>query len=319
MNAIGAVLTGFLLVAGQFASLVQEHVSAVQRGIVQPLTDVVGGVTTLADRLTRSKGDALGQAPPAFVQFPSRGRTLLVPSECRFAQNRYDVVVHFHGADTTVEPLFERSQINAVFLIQNWGVGSGAYEDRLADPGSLDRMLSGVREDVAKYCQNSELSVGRLALSAWSAGYGAIGKILAREADADRVDTVLLADGLHVGYEPGKRHQLNSLQMEPFTLFSYQAAAGEKLMGITHSAIVPPGYASTTQTADYLLKVQGLDRQPTRVPASRPGMVLVSHAEQGSFYVRGYEGGDAPAHCHHLYGLGETLLPLLKARWSTSG
>lgn len=316
MNAIGAVLTGFLLVAGQFGSLVQEHVHAVRRGIVQPLTEVVGGVTTLAERLRRAKRHALDATSPAFVQFSSRGRLLMIPSDCRFDRNRYDLVVHFHGAESTVEPLVERARINAVFVIHNWGVGSGAYEERFADPGSLDRLLDGVRHDVAKYCQNDELTQGRLALSAWSAGYGAIGKILAREADADRVDTVLLADGLHVGYEPGNRRQLNSLQMEPFTLFSYQAAAGERLMAITHSAIVPPGYASTTQTADYLLRVQGLEREPTRVPMARPGMVLVSHAEQGSFYVRGYEGADAPAHCHHLYGLGETLWPLLRARWT---
>jgi hypothetical protein len=316
MNAIGAVLTGLLLVIGQFSSLVEQHVSAVRRGIAAPLTAAVGGVTTLAERVTLSKGLALGQAPPAFVRLASRGRTLLVPSECRFENNRYDVVVHFHGADSTVDPLFERSQINAVFLIHNWGAGSGAYEDRLSDPRSLDRLLAGIRANVTEHCQNSELVQGRLALSAWSAGYGAVGKVLAREADARRVDSVLLADGLHVGYEQGRRRELNSLQMEPFTLFSYEAAAGEKLMGITHSAIVPPGYASTTQTADYLLRTQGLERSSTRIPTSRPGMVLVSHAEQGSLYVRGYEGADAPAHCHHLYGLGETLLPLLKRRWS---
>jgi hypothetical protein len=45
-------------------------------------------------------------------------------------------------------------------------------------------------------------------------------------------------------------------------------------------------------------------------------MVLVSHAEQGGLFVRGFDGGDAAAHCHHLYGLGDTVLPLLKARWS---
>jgi hypothetical protein len=245
MNAIGAVLTGLLLVLTQLTTLLQQHVTAVHRGLARPLTQVVGGAATLRDRLARlPKGGTLGDESPAFVHVPTRGRTISIPSECQFEKGRYDLVLHFHGANTTVEPIFERSQINAVFAVLNWGIGSGAYEDKFGDPGSFERMLNVVQSEVSKHCQ-TDVAVGRIALSAWSAGYGAIGKILAREADARRIDAVLLADGLHVGYEPNARTELNSLQMEPFTLFSYEAAAGEKLMAITHSAIIPPGYAST--------------------------------------------------------------------------
>jgi hypothetical protein len=319
MNHIGAVLTGLLLVVGQLTATVQQHVSAVHRGLTEPLTQVVGHVTTLKQRLAdiAQRGNRLGDQPPVFIQVPSRGRTILIPAECRFDRNRYDVVLHFHGANSTVEPIVERAKINAVFVILNWGIGSGAYEDRFADPGALDRMLAAVDQQVDEQCQNDSLALGRLALSAWSAGYGAVGRILSREAEAARVDAVLLSDGLHTGYEPGKKSELNSLQMEPFTLFSYEAVAGEKLMVVTHSAIVPPNYASTTQTADYLLKAHGMKRKAARIPAARPGMVLTSFAEQSGFFVRGYDGGDAPAHCHHLYGMGETVLPLLRAHWES--
>lgn len=315
MSSFAAVLTGLLLVISQLASFVEHHVAGIHHGLTGPLTHVVGEVSTLKARLGLRAGARLGDQPQDFIALPSRGRLILIPGECRFDQQRYDLVLHFHGANTTVQPIFERAQINAVFVVFNWGIGSGAYEDKFADPGALDRTLAAVQEQIAEQCQTAQLQLGRLALSAWSAGYGAVGRILSREADAKRVDAVLLADGLHVGYEPTNRRELNSLQMEPFTLFAYEASSSEKLMVVTHSAIVPPGYASTTQTADYLLRSQGVSRNAARIPMSRPGMVMTSHAETGSLYVRGYEGGDAPAHCHHLYAMGETMLPLLRSRW----
>lgn len=314
MNVFGAVVTGLLLAASQLSVGFEQQVARVQHGLAGPLSSLSEHVSALKQQLRRS-GSSLDEQPSTFTSVPTRGRTIMIPAECHFQNQRYDLYIHFHGANATVEPIFERAGINAVFTILNWGIGSGAYEDRFSDPGALDHMLAAVREEVRDKCQNPELDLGRLAIGGWSAGYGAVGKILGREADAQRVDSVLLADGLHAGYEPGKPSELNSLQMEPFALFSYEAAAGEKLMAITHSAIVPPGYASTTQTADYLLRAQGLARKTTRVPMTRPGMVLSSHAEQGNFFVRGFDGGDAPAHCHHLYAFGETLLPLLRSRW----
>ena len=40
------------------------------------------------------------------------------------------------------------------------------------------------------------------------------------------------------------------------------------------------------------------------------------HAELGSFFVDGYAGGDARAHCTHLYAIGDTLWTRLRERWS---
>src|SRR5207244_3237469 len=47
--------------------------------------------------------------------------------------------------------------------------------------------------------------LGRLALSAWSAGYGSVSAILRVPTNAKRVDAVLLADGLHSDFV-GRTH-----------------------------------------------------------------------------------------------------------------
>ncbi|HLV21620.1 MAG TPA: hypothetical protein VKZ49_12085 [Polyangiaceae bacterium] len=318
MNLVGALVTGLLLLAGHLGAAAVEPTTAsrVQAGLLSPMLQAV---ERLSPRLwvepTRAGAPPrLDETPPPFVKIATRGRTIMIPSDCRFA-GRYDLLIHFHGATSTMEPLLERSGLYAVFVVLNLGNGSGAYEDRFAGPAAFDGLLAAVDARVKEHCHLEQPAADRIALSAWSAGYGAIWKILARERDAQRIDAVLLADGLHAGFEPGHRGQVNGLQMQPFTLFSYEAAAGERLMAITHSHIVPPGYASTTQTADHLLYANGLERQTVSLAYSRKGMVATSRAERGGFFVEGFEGQDARAHCDHLYGLGETLLPLLEQRW----
>jgi hypothetical protein len=89
-------------------------------------------------------------------------------------------------------------------------------------------------------------------------------------------------------------------------------------MAITHTAIVPPDYASTTQTADYLIRSAGATRRPVYVEFSRPGMVQSSSAALGALHVMGYGGGDEAAHCDQLHAIGDTLFPLLRAHWRQS-
>jgi len=94
-----------------------------------------------------------------------------------------------------------------------------------------------------------------------SAGYGAILHIIDRAKDAARVDAVLLADGMHVGFEPVGFRKVSAISMAPFTLFADEAIAGKKLFAITHSTIQTP-YASTTETAEFLARHRGLAGRP---------------------------------------------------------
>jgi hypothetical protein len=244
------------------------------------------------------------------------GRVVSLPNGCRTVSHPFDLLVHFHGAPTSLEPTFERSDIDGVLVILNLGIGSGKYDEAFRYPGSFDAMLARTTAALHDMCPKVS-TVNRIGLSAWSAGYGAVFRILDHEKDAKRVDAVLLADGLHANFEPGGEweHRIVVEQLAPFITFADEAVAGKKLFALTHSAITTP-YASTTQTSDFLLAQENVDRVPVNTPAPRPGMTPRSRGDAGNFHVMGFDGGNEQAHCDHLHAFGDTLLPYLKQRWS---
>jgi hypothetical protein len=213
-----------------------------------------------------------------------------------------------------LEAAFDKSGIDGVLVIYNWGIGSGAYEDPFAAPGMFNQVLTNITNGVRELCPTAAVPK-RIGLSGWSAGYGAIWRILDRANDAAKVDSVLLSDGLHAGFVGNERERnVNPAQMAAFELFADQAVADKRLFAITHSTIETP-YASTTETSTYLLDAAGVDRIQVSMPGPRPDMELTSRADRGSFHVRGFAGQDKPAHANQLYAFGDLLLPYLRERW----
>ena len=124
----------------------------------------------------------------------------------------------------------------------------------------------------------------------------------------DRVDGILLADGLHASYVEGdtpersfeRAPELVAEDLEVFVRFAAAAAAGRKQMWVTHSEVFPGTYASTTETADYLLGQLGLTRMPV-LKAGPIGMQQLSEVEQAGFHLAGFAGNSAPDHLDHNY------------------
>ena len=86
--------------------------------------------------------------------------------------------------------------------------------------------------------------------------------------------------------------------MAGFLTFAQAAADAKKVFVVTHSA-QPTPYASTTETADYLLASVGLERSSLIVSADAP-FSQVSRAGRGGFAVLGFAGASGPAHLFHL-------------------
>jgi hypothetical protein len=275
--------------------------------------------------IDQALGYGLAPEAPAFdpaLDSPKRhvtanGRVIALPNGCRTVSHPYDLLVHFHGAPTAVEPAFERSEIDGALVILNLGIGSGKYDQEFQYGGSFDGMLARLNVVMKELCPTAVSAPRRIALSGWSAGYGAVFRILDRPRDAARIDAVLLADGLHAGFEPGARGErhVSVAQMAPFVGFADEAVAGNKLFALTHSAIGTP-YASTTETADFLIGQESLERQTAQARSFRPGMTLRSRVDRNGFHVLGFGGVNEAAHCDHLHAFGDTLLPYLKERWS---
>jgi hypothetical protein len=309
MRVLAAIALGYFLVVGKLGG--QAPTPPLAGGLMEPARAELDRTLSVSLEQRRDFDPQL-DTPKRRVAPGSR--VISLSAGCRAAQKPYDLLIHFHGAPPQLESAFEKSGIDGVLVVYNWGIGSGAYEDAFAAPGSFAQILSNITNGVRELCPDAA-KPKRIGLSAWSAGYGAVWRILDRDSDAARIDSVLLSDGLHAGFVGNERErQVNPAQMAAFELFADQAVVDKRLFAITHSSIATP-YASTTETSSYLLDAEGVPRIALNMPGPRPDMELISRADRGSFHVRGFAGQDKPAHCNQLYAFGDLLLPYLKERW----
>lgn len=257
-----------------------------------------------------AKAQRASQANPMTVLMRT-GNWFVYSHGCDTVREQLNVIIHFHGAHTTVIPRYLASGLDAVLVIVNLGLFSGPYTDAFALRANVDGLLDRVQRSVGEQCQGASPRITRLALSSWSAGYGAIEQFLRYRPE--RVDAVLLADGLHVGFTDKRNRMVNVNALDVFVQFARKATHGEKLMSITHSGIIPVEYAGAAETAMALSQAA---HAPTwTVNENRNGMQQVTAARRGDFYVEGYAGNDKAAHSRHLYSIGMTSFARLREYW----
>ena len=235
------------------------------------------------------------EMPPGRREKLSTG-TLFIPEGVK-TDGRVPLFVHFHSAAWLPEVAASRRQV-AVISVQ-LGTGSSVYAKPFADAKAFHELL---KEAESK----GGVKFGTVGLTAWSAGYGAVRAILRDKEAYERVSFVLLIDGMHAGYEKGGEKKLLAEDLAVFARFAEGAAGGKKQMIVTHSEIVPDGYASTTETADYLLHHLGLKREEVKKDGPMKTRQL-SEARKGGFTLIGYAGDAAADHADQLHSLPEYL------------
>jgi hypothetical protein len=244
------------------------------------------------------------------------GRTdLYIPTFFHPEDGTYDLIVHFHGLSAAQESNVERSHVNAVVASINLGIGSGAYEEAFKEPWSFPHLVKVLEKAIAKSGRTDGAHVGRIALSAWSAGYGSVSAILRVPANAKRIDAVLLADGLHSDYTDERRHVVDDGPLAKYAKVAQEAMAGERLFALTHSSILTTGYPNTTETIGELLKLVGVEKEPMVSDGPR-GMLEIYESHRGDFHVKGFLGTGVKDHIDHIWGMNETLFPYLREYWS---
>ncbi|HJO38127.1 MAG: hypothetical protein QGG24_08490 [Vicinamibacterales bacterium] len=238
--------------------------------------------------------------------------TLFVPGNFS-GQEIVPLIVNFHHAYWLGEHYVSQLVPDAALVMVPLGAGSRIYSDAFADPDVFSTMIDEV-ELALEWIGGGETTVGKILLSSFSAGYGATRAILRHPEHYARVDGILLADGLHAAYVEGaapprpggESPAVVAEDLEVFARFAADAVAERKLMWVTHSEVFPGTYASTTETADYLLGRLGLARAPG-LSEGPVGMQQLSAVEQGSFLLAGFAGNTAPDHLDHQYALGHWL------------
>ena len=233
--------------------------------------------------------------------------TLIVPEGYTPREGRVDLVVHFHGAEATIErALAESGWSSAVVVVNRRGLSS-AYAIPFDDPKLFARILERAREAFRADAGAEPPEIGRLVVSSFSAGFGAVRAILAVPDHFDRIDALVLADTLYCGYHEPKskrsKRRPDPALMDGFRRFAAEATAGRKAMLVTHSAQVPEGYASTTETADDLIRHADLRSEPADDDWG-DGWRLTRRAAKGKLLILGFGGKGAQDHLRHLRRLG---------------
>jgi hypothetical protein len=265
------------------------------------------------------------------------GGLLFAPRTFVDDDGRYDLIVHFHGGGEIVRQSVEHAGISALVAVINLGIGSAAYQEPFKDPGRFDALLAEVAAGAARKGVRLP-QLRRLALTSWSAGYGAIESILehrqAPHAERDPLDAIILLDSVHCGYVDHDPRRLNERSILPFIRAARAAAQGQLMMSVTHSEVETIGFASTSRSAALLLEAVGapaasvaLSPMPAHLtlPATaksigqRARMVPVSDTRVGLLRVQGFKGDGRAHHAAHLTQMAVVALPDLARRWAAKG
>jgi hypothetical protein len=245
----------------------------------------------------------LKEAAPQGMREKLAGGTLFIPEKLE-RETRTPLFLHFHGAPWIAEVAAE--QLGVAVITFQLGNGSSVYGKAFTEADSFPALL----KDAEAKAKRTFEPVG---LTAWSAGYGAVRAILRSPAGYERVRFVLLLDGLHAGYvdgKPGPREsRLVGEDLDVYVRFARDAAAGKKQFLVTHSEVFPGAFASTTETADHLLRELGLKRKAV-LEWGPVGMQQLSDVRKEDFQLRGFAGNSAPDHVDHLHALPDFLRQL---------
>ncbi len=274
--------------------------------------------STQRERSSRQRGINPCLSPdPGFGNYhhwdrsPSSGQ-MIVPKDLKLdADDSFPLIIHFHGHEAARKEWVQAVN-DAVLVGIDLGNNSGPYLRKFADPAEFDRLLSSIEAGVAARLGVRRARIGRLGISSWSAGYGAVERALRSHLQA-RLDAVILLDGLHTGHADTPRA---AKTLAPFVEQARRAAEGKTFMYVSHSSILPPTYASTTETASYLMWQLGGEPAPASTRDGDPmGLELVREYSDGDFLVRGFSGNGKLDHCAHLGLYRRVLREQLAPRW----
>jgi len=221
---------------------------------------------------------------PASISVPNPGKgsvRVMAPPNYGVQGNQVNIVFHFRGAGSGA--IYSKAGTNAVVVaVDAPGVGGGGMAP-YGNAQFINAAQGSVLAQVRKITGNPNLQLGNISYVGWSGGYDPMGRLFEgkqwNQLQKKPVHVAML-DGGHYG----KAGQPNPKRMQPWVEVAQRARDGELEFFFTHSAVTPgrserfpQGYASTTDSANYLLEQMQMQRQPSAGVASR--------ADAGGFHV----------------------------------
>jgi hypothetical protein len=155
---------------------------------------------------------------------------------------------------------------------------SKIYGDHFAEPRVFAELWRDVERALRAESGEQSWKLGRLTVSSFSAGFGGVRQLLRQEEAFDRIAVLVMADSIYCGY------------------------AGDVAARRVDAASTE-GYASTTETADYLVaQLQG--QRVAREQSWSPDLRQLSGFSRGGLEIAGFAGSRAEDHMQHLRTIG---------------
>jgi len=237
-----------------------------------------------------------------------------VPPRLTLRKGRYDLVVHFHGIPKLQEEATARANLPCVVASVNVGTVAGPYGTIFRQKAVFSDMLDKIDALVKKRPKLENASRGRLALTGWSSGAGAVTALLANGFGKD-ADAVLLADGLFAAYVDPKRKTIYIKTLEPVAEYVERAKNRETLFVLTHTSIPTDGFPGMPETTGELLKMTHLEKKAPKSEKGPASSKVIYEIHEGDAHVTGYDGMLAGDHISQIKHMDETEFSYLRERW----
>jgi hypothetical protein len=232
---------------------------------------------------------------------------LFVPPNLQLHDGKTNLVVHLHGSPERTERNVAKSGWNAAIITVTLNGLSSVYTRQFTPPDFFLKLLDEAAAKIASQLKQPSVEFERVAVTSFSAGFGGVRELLKSDQCFERMDILVMADSIYAGYsEPASERKVDPALMAGFLRFARDAVAGRKSLVISHCQLQPDGYASTGETADYLIRELGLNRQPEKNEWAT-NWLCSSRCKQGNLHVFGFEGTEGADHMRHLINLGQLL------------
>lgn len=234
------------------------------------------------------------------IRIPLKAGVLFVPNGRVHSDNTINLIIHLHGAHEVVERNITRSRPDDLWLNLTLPGLSSVYRKHFENPDVFPATLTAIHEALEKHYQVEHIRVRHLTLMSFSAGFGGVRELLKQPAAVEKIDALIMADSLYAGFIGNVAlRKLNPDHLKPFVDFANLAAKGNKQMVLSHTELFTPEYASTKETADYLIhSLKGTRVRERRIRSD--SLTELSHFKTGNFAVMGFEGTTGEDHMNHL-------------------
>lgn len=256
---------------------------------VSPLREAAGWREVRADGTALDLPDARLYVPKDFAP-PASGEVPLF--------------VHFQGGPKAATENFERMDREGVLIASTLSGRSGAFAKPYADPAAFGALLAAGEQALSQHC-GRELHFGRIAITYWSAGYGAVRELLKHEPYYQRIDALVSADSMYAGVVADEVRAPRWQDVDGFVRFAQDAARGEKTLVLAYG-LYPTDYASTSETAAFLLASVAARLAPANRTTER-GVPIAREAHVGGFHAYEFAESGKEIHVDLLYFVPEMV------------